>query len=102
MTIIAKDREWPTYTDINKTTGIPETKRRHFSTLFNDAISEWYRKSGSRPARLVIPIEFKRIIRDQVMQITFGASSGDDDQFYGVPVIWSVGGAMELLGDLPC
>jgi len=100
MIIIPKGADWPTYVEVCKISGMPVTKRRSFSTLFSDAISEWRHKSGCAPARIVIPIRFKRILHDQVMTLNFYSPSGEEDQFLGIPVIWSIGGAMELLGDV--
>lgn len=102
MIIIEKDKPWPQDLQMDCGAGCRVAKDVPVTQVVADSISSYWQRFGCRPTHIVIPLRFRNLIAQQFYELVpFPKQSGDleDFQIMGLKLVWTTGGAMEILGD---
>lgn len=100
MKILEFNAEWPSYIDVNKTTGMPETIFRGAKYLVMDCASEIMRATGLTATHIIChPKHEHHFMAAYDSMLTFQNNGPMPDKFCGMEVIWSSKHGLEVLSD---
>lgn len=102
-TILPSIADWPEQWSIEKDDEGIETPPDLSNAIYS-AYCEEYKKTGNRPASVIVPLKFKRQFmvrvlrenRQSIRNFTI-AADGNGESIFGIQVLWSIDGGMRIV-----